>query len=208
MCTAAIIAGGEARRLNGRVKGALPFGTTSIVERQIAVLQAIPEKLLIVTNNASAYTGLGVPVINDEIPGSGAIGGIYTALVHATVDPVLVVACDMPFVNEPFLRLLVSADRSADVTIPKTANGYEPMCACYSRRCASRLRQQINNGVLKIQELLPHLRVREIGIDEIAPHDPSGLLFSNVNTPDDYARALKLLDPGHSMLSSPELPKK
>ena len=65
MCTAAIIAGGEARRLNGRVKGALPFGTTSIVERQIAVLQAITEKLLIVTNNASAYTGLGVPVIND-----------------------------------------------------------------------------------------------------------------------------------------------
>ena len=194
MCTAAIIAGGVARRFDGRAKGALAFGATSIIERQIAVLREITKTLLIVANDAAPYAGLGVPVINDEISGAGPIGGIYTALVHATADPVVVLACDMPFIHAAFLRHLVSVDPSADVTIPRTANGYEPMCACYSRRCAPHLRRQIDEGVFKIQELLPHVQRYEIGPDEISDYDPDGLLFYNVNTPDDYARALKCMD--------------
>ena len=76
MCTAAIIAGGVARRFDGRAKGALAFGATSIIERQIAVLREITKTLLIVANDAAPYAGLGVPVINDEISGAGPIGGI------------------------------------------------------------------------------------------------------------------------------------
>ncbi|HAK56946.1 MAG TPA: hypothetical protein DCP38_15915, partial [Acidobacteria bacterium] len=193
MCTAAIIAGGEARRLGGQPKGALAFGATSIIERQFAVLRSITETVFVVANDPEPYAGLGVPVITDEVPGAGALGGVYTALVRATADPVLVVACDMPFIHAAFLRHLVESAGSADVAIPRTAAGYEPLCACYARRCAPRLRQQIDDGVLKVQELLRHVKVREVGPDEIAPHDPDGVLFSNVNTPEDYARALERL---------------
>jgi molybdopterin-guanine dinucleotide biosynthesis protein A len=194
MCTVAIIAGGEARRLGGRPKGALAFGATSVIERQLAVLRSITETVFVVANDPGPYADLGVPIITDEIPGTGALGGVYTALVHATADPVLVVACDMPFIHAAFLRHLVESMGSADVAIPKTLAGYEPLCACYARRCAPRLRQQIDDRVLKVQDLLPHVRVHKVGPDEIAPHDPHGVLFSNVNTPEDYARALERLD--------------
>ena len=194
MCTAAIIAGGKARRLGGRQKGTLAFGSTSIIERQIATLRTLTDTLLIVANDTASYARFGVPVIGDDIPDAGALGGIYTALAHAAADPVIIVACDMPFVQAAFLRYLIDAVRTADVAIPRTPSGYEPLCACYAGRCAPHLRRQIEAGVLKIQDLLPHVRVREIGPREIAPYDREGLLFCNVNTPDDYARALARLD--------------
>ena len=196
MCAAAIIAGGKSRRLDGRPKGALAFGPTSIVERQLAALRTLTDTLLIVANDPAPYAACGVPVVGDDLPGAGALGGIYTALVHARADPVVVLACDMPFVTVPFLRHLIDAVRTDDAAIPRTRDGYEPLCACYSRRCAPHVRRQIEAGVLKVQDLLPHLRVREVGPREIAPYDPEGLLFCNVNTADDYSRALARLDAG------------
>ena len=194
MCTAAIIAGGEARRLGGRPKGMLAFGATSIIERQIALLREVTNTLVIVANDR-AYASFGVPIVEDVLPGAGALGGIYTALVTATTDQVLVVACDMPFLRAAFLRHVIVAGRSVDVAIPKTTVGYEPLCASYARGCAPRLRERIDEGALKIQDLVPHVRVREIGPQEIAPYDADGMLFFNVNTPADYARAVAHLDP-------------
>ena len=195
MCTAAIIAGGRARRLGGRPKGTLAFGPTSIVERQIATLRTLTDALLIVANDPAPYADLGVPTVGDDVPGAGAIGGVLTALTHASTDPVVVVACDMPFVSAAFLRYLIDAARAVDVAIPSTPSGYEPLCACYARACAPHLRRQIEAGVLKLQDVLPHLRVREVGPPEIAPFNEDGLLFCNVNTPDDYSRALARLTP-------------
>lgn len=189
MCTAAIIGGGEARRLGGRPKGLLAFGATSLIERQIALLREITNTLVIVANDR-AYASFGVPIVDDVLPGAGALGGIYTALVTATTDQVLVVACDMPFLRAAFLKHVIVAGRSVDIAIPRTTMGYEPLCASYTRGCLPRMREQIDAGTLKIQDLLPHVRVREIGPQETAPYDADGVLFLNVNTPDDYARAV------------------
>ena len=115
MCTAAIIAGGKARRLGGRQKGTLAFGSTSIIERQIATLRTLTDTLLIVANDTASYARFGVPVIDDDIPDAGALGGIYTALAHAPADPVIIVACDMPFVQAAFLRYLIDAVRTASI---------------------------------------------------------------------------------------------
>src|SRR5882762_4393485 len=48
MWTAAILAGGQARRLGGRDKSALRVGAESILERQLAVLRALTPHILIV----------------------------------------------------------------------------------------------------------------------------------------------------------------
>ena len=39
--------------------------------------------------------------------GAGALGGLYTALVEAPTEQVLVIGCDMPFLTAPFLQFLV-----------------------------------------------------------------------------------------------------
>jgi molybdopterin-guanine dinucleotide biosynthesis protein A len=185
MWTAAILAGGEARRLGGQDKGALTVGrdgaARSIRERQLAVLHSLTPHILIIGRDG----------ISDRVPGAGALGGLYTALQEAATDRVLVLACDMPFVTAPFLARLaeVGAATGAEAVVPRDARGRHPLCASYDRRVAARLRARIDAARLRVLEALSDLDVREFGPDELAPFDPDGRLLTNVNTPEDYARA-------------------
>lgn len=193
-CTAAILAGGQARRLGHIDKSALVIGDVRIIDRQLAALRAIADHLLIVSNDAERYASLGVDVVPDLVPGAGALGGIYTAVSASPHRQTLVVACDLPFLTVPFLRHLAAAGREADLAIPRTPDGYQPLCASYSRACLDAIRRRMETGSLKAADLVHDVRVREIGPDEIARFDPAGTLFLNVNTPDDYARACALLE--------------
>ncbi len=189
MQTAAILAGGRARRLGGRDKSRLVVGGRTILARQLDVLQRVVPRIVIVANDAEAFADAGVPVLPDAVPGGGSLGGIYTALADAG-GPVLVLACDMPFVTAPFLARVIDAGQEADIAIPRGRDGYQPLCANYApglRRSPSETR--IERGALKVVDLLADVRVRELGPDEIAPFDPDGLLLLNVNTADDLARA-------------------
>ena len=192
MRTAAILAGGRARRFGGRPKALLPIGDQRIIDHQIAVLRTVADQLAIVTIDRDRYGALGVPVWEDLVPGAGPLGGIYTALVNATTSHTLVVAGDMPFLTAPFLRRLAQVGRDVDVAIPRTADGYQPLCACYGSRCAPVIRRSIEGNALKVTDLLSEVSVRELGPEELEPFDPDGRLFFNINTPDDYERCLAL----------------
>jgi molybdopterin-guanine dinucleotide biosynthesis protein A len=188
MQTAAILAGGRARRLGGRDKSRLVIGGRTILARQLDALQRLAARIVIVANEPDAFADAGVPVLRDAVPGTGSIGGIYTALAEAG-GPVLILACDMPFVTAPFLARLIEAGQQADIAIPRGHDGYQPLCAHYAPACAGPLRRRIERGALKVVDLLADVRVRELGPGEIQPFDTDGLLLLNVNTADDLARA-------------------
>ncbi|MGE5198812.1 MAG: molybdenum cofactor guanylyltransferase [Rhodospirillaceae bacterium] len=188
MQTAAILAGGRARRLGGRDKSRLVVGGRTILARQLDVLQRVVPRIVIVANEPDAFADAGVPVVPDAVPGNGSLGGIYTALAHAG-GPVLILACDMPFVTAPFLARLIEAGQEADIAIPRGHDGYQPLCAHYAPACAGPLRRRIERGALKVVDLMADVRVRELGPDEIQPFDADGLLLLNVNTADDLVRA-------------------
>jgi molybdopterin-guanine dinucleotide biosynthesis protein A len=197
MWTGAILAGGRSRRLGGLNKAALelaPSGGPSLLDRQLARLRRVVDRTIIIANDAEAFRASGVPVIPDLRPGEGAIGALRTAVHSAQTDRTLVLACDMPFVSEALLAYLVEAGRAVDIAIPRTSRGYEPLCATYSRRTAAELLRLIEEKQFKLSEvaLIPGLIVREIGPEELAPFGPADVLFFNINTPDDYARAIDL----------------
>ena len=190
MWSAAILAGGQARRLGGADKSALEVAGRSILARQLAVLRPLTPHILIVTNGVERYRAAGVPVAKDCIEGAGALGGIYTALVEAPTDRVLVMACDMPFLTAPFLTRLASLGDGADAVIPRDARGRHPLCAAWSRRAAPHLRACLDAGRLRVLDALEGLDVREMDPDALAAFDADGRLLMNVNTPADYARAI------------------
>ena len=129
--------------------------------------------------------------VPDLLPGSGPLGGIYTAIRAATRGRVLVVACDMPYLTAPFLGRLVAECVGVDAVVPRTADGLHPLCAVYAQSAAAAIHRRIMDGQLKVVDALADLSVREIGAEEITPYDPDGTLFVNINTPDDYQRALQ-----------------
>ena len=202
MCTAAILAGGLATRFGGRNKAALRLGGAVVLERQLAVLRPVVDQVVIIANDATPYQSYGVPTIPDLAPGAGSLGGVYTAILSTSAAHTLVVACDMPFLSVPFLAHLIDAGRDVDIAIPRTAHGYEPLCATYSRRCAAMLLRQIEAKQLKMTDLLASdhgLSIRELGPAEIDQYGRDDLLFFNINTAADYARAIDLDEeaPGH-----------
>jgi molybdopterin-guanine dinucleotide biosynthesis protein A len=204
--SAAILAGGRARRFGGADKASLAVGRARIIDRQLAVLAAVADDIRIVANDAQRYAGLGVRVIPDAIAGAGPLGGIYTALLDvlrvervqridrtgpAGRDRLLVIACDLPFVTAALLERLVAESRTGeqvDAVVPRSAHGLEPLCALYTTRCAAVAKERIDRGLLPAAGLLDAVRTRVLERDALAEYD-EGALFENVNTPHDHERA-------------------
>ena len=196
MWTGAILAGGHARRLGGLNKAGLTLhpGNASLLDRQLARLRRVVDRTIIIANDAERFSGAGVPVIPDMVPDGGALGALYTAVHAAGTERTLVMACDMPFVSERLLAYLVSVGGPVDIAIPRTARGYEPLCATYSRVAAVELRRLIDERRFRLSDVarIPGLSVREVGRDELETFGPEEVLFFNLNTPDDHARAIEL----------------
>jgi molybdopterin-guanine dinucleotide biosynthesis protein A len=190
---AAILAGGRGRRMGGLNKAGLHLGALRIIDRQLAVLRRVADPVFVVAADASTFTEPGIRVVADLVPGAGALGGIYTAILSSPRDRTLVVACDMPFLDERLIARL-AAPSAADLVVPRPPAGYEPLCATYARRCADAIHARILRGELKAAEIVRDVSVEEIGPDLLATYDPHGVLFTNVNTPHDYERALELLE--------------
>jgi molybdopterin-guanine dinucleotide biosynthesis protein A len=188
--TAAILAGGRASRFDGTDKSALVIGGSRIIDRELAALSPVASEILIISNDAARYSGLGIPVISDQVAGAGPLGGIYTALVSARHPWVLIVACDMPFVSTMLFETLVGAIADdVDAVVPRSARGLEPLCAMYAERAAPILKRRLDGHEWRVGEMIAELRVREVGGAALAGLEDDGRLFENVNTPHDYARA-------------------
>jgi len=183
---AAILAGGQARRLDGVNKGTLIVGHEAILDRQLETLREVTREIFVVGRNDEVWTSRGVRVVPDEIPDAGPLGGIYTAIMHSPADRTLIVACDMPFLSSAVLHRMEAVE-DADLVIPRHARGYEPLCAIYSRACADDIRRRIERGAYEASRLPAGVRVTEFDVE-------NEVMFVNVNTPHDYERARELIE--------------
>jgi len=188
---AAILAGGHARRFGGVDKGALTVGGQPIIQRLADVLRRVTPHVFAVGDRHGSAAASGLRVVPDAVDYGGALAGIYTAIVESPSERTLVVGCDMPFVTEEFIRYLDALD--ADVVMPRSASGYEPLCAIYGRVCAAPILTRLRRGERQAAVPLEGTRMVEVGQHELAAFDPQGLLFVNVNTPHDYARAERMI---------------
>jgi molybdopterin-guanine dinucleotide biosynthesis protein A len=205
--SAAILAGGQASRLGGRPKALLPLGGARIIDQQLAELRGAVggNAVFIVSNDKALYEPLGVRVVPDRIAGAGAIGGLITAIAESAAEATIVLACDLPFVTAAFARFLADECRGYDVALPKTGDGYHPLCACWARSALAELERRAAAGHRRIIDALSALRVREIGPGEVARFDrPAETLLFNVNTPHDYERALQFTKSYHDRHHAPD----
>ncbi len=186
---AAILAGGQARRMHGQDKSALAIGGRPIIDRQLEVLRRLTPDLLIVSQEPDRFARHGLRVVPDLIADAGPLGGLFTALSHSSSAYTLILACDMPFVSFELLRHLTMRAQGWDAAAPRTAEGYHPLCAVYARSIAPIVRSRIDRGELAMIGLLHELRLAEVGPDELARFDPEAVMLSNVNTPHDYRQA-------------------
>jgi molybdopterin-guanine dinucleotide biosynthesis protein A len=114
---------------------------------------------------------------------------LHTALYHVKSAHILVVACDMPWLNRDLLAYMVDQRHLADITIPRWEQHPEPLHAVYSQTCLAPIEANLNAGQLKLTAFFDKVNVNFLDRPTIARFDPAGRSFANVNTPDDLTQA-------------------
>lgn len=187
---AAIIAGGRARRLGGRVKALIEVGGATILERQLSVLRTRVTAIAIAANDPRPYRESGLPVLPDRLPGKGPLAGLDAALAWCPRPYLLAVACDMPHLDPRVLDLLLARRApDIDIVVPYIADRPEPLCALYARSVAPVLERRLAAGRLRAADLMQdaNLAVARVSEDEWRALDPELRALTNINTPDDLS---------------------
>jgi len=194
MLTVVVQAGGESRRM-GRDKGLVPFLGKPLITRVVQRVSKIADEIIVTTNRPDDYKFLNLPLAADIIIGRGALGGIYTALSYATHPIVIIVACDMPFINPALLAVQrdILIAQQADLVVPHTGTGIEPLHAAYKRdTCLPFVKTAIDASNWRVDSWFHDANVYFLPKERIQEIDPLFLSFSNVNTMSELQSAEKL----------------
>jgi molybdopterin-guanine dinucleotide biosynthesis protein A len=203
--TAALLAGGRARRLGGVDKGAIALGDTTIARRSLDLFGTLFERTLVVGGDAQP----GVETIPDLIPGKGAPGGLHAALGAATTGWVFAAACDMPFLDaEGIARLAACRSETVDLVLVQWEGRLQPLHAFWSRRCLPILEWLLSRGQPSLQDLADGVRAEIVTDAEWRRIDPAGRAFTNVNTPADLERIGAIRPPCRTPATTPRAPSR
>lgn len=175
----------------GRDKALLAWKGTDLLGHTLDRLRAACPDVRILSGSEPRYADRGVPVVVDTARDAGSLAGVVAGL--ETVDgPGLFLGLDLPFVPATLLAHLLMLAEGADAVVPVSPSGPEPLCAVYGRACLAPARRSIAEGRLKMTAFWPEVRVRRVEAADLAAFGDPGLLFRNLNSPDDYEAARRL----------------
>ena len=182
--SAVVLAGGRSSRL-GVDKASVPVGGRRLLDRVLSVLTNCFADVVVVGRTGSDEACGPVRFVQDETPGLGPLGGLYTGLGVVEHGRALAVGCDMPFINRGVLEELLAQDGGADATVARTGGRAQPLLAVYDRRVRSVVGRLLASEDRSLMELLRTISVRYV---DLAVTDAC---FS-VNTPEELRQAKQM----------------
>lgn len=189
---AVILAGGRSRRM-GQDKALLEKDGVPLLRQTWNVAQALTDDVWIVTPYRDRYQirlpadvqWIDEPSLPAETSPPGPLVAFARALPAIAADWILLLACDLPNLRtEPLQRCcqaLSTLPSSAIAYVPKTANGWEPLCGFYRADCLPSVQTYLATEQKSFQTWLEQSSV--IAIDDL----PIAML-ANCNTPADWQR--------------------
>lgn len=195
-----VLAGGASARF-GQDKALAKIAGCSMLERMCDLLGGVAGTVRVVAPPGRYERGTSAAIVEDRWPGEGPLGGIITALRTAEQDLAsggwsLILSCDMPFLTREWLAYMSErALRSdAEVVVPRSAHGLEPLCACWNTGATAKLEAAFAEDVRKVTEGMKRLETEVLDESHWKAFDGEKRLFWNMNTPEDYVRARAILE--------------
>jgi len=183
-----IFAGGKSSRM-GEDKSLLPFGSFStLTEYQHSKLSNIFTNVYISCKNKSKFD-FEANFIEDleESTAFAPSSGFIAAFYKLNAESFFVISVDTPFIDELVIQKILHADkRSSDATIAKSEFGVQTMCGIYHRSLYTSFLDMQKNDTHKLGFLLKNAQTTYVYFEDEKP-------FLNLNYPNDYQKALKLL---------------
>ncbi|APW60761.1 molybdenum cofactor guanylyltransferase [Paludisphaera borealis] len=192
---AVVLCGGESRRM-GRPKAGLPFGPETLLARVVRLVSTVARPVVVVAAADQEVRDLpdSVRVVRDSRSGRGPLQGLADGLsaLPPGVEFAYVTAADAPFLEPAWVELLVDRIGGHDLALPNCDGRRHPLAALYRVAPAlAAIRGLLDQDQLRVGRLAESLRTRTIDADELRGVDPELRTLRNLNTPDDYVRALE-----------------
>ncbi len=185
---AVILAGGNARRLDGIAKGTIEVGKgISIIERLIKELdKAGVNNIVIASDDSRPYQHCNVKVISDIRTGIGPIGGIESGLAYFAdqSDAVMFIPCDMPNITAKEMLVLKKAfvESGAIAVFAETPGFFwHPLCAVVHNELRKEISASIDRGERKIQDVWQRVKAIRVQFSDET-------VFFNINSSADIDR--------------------
>lgn len=195
-----VLAGGLSSRMGGQDKCLLELDGKTLLQRAADRLSAQVSAIAINTNSdAEGYKNPNLPVIRDSFEGyAGPLAGVLAGMEWAETqgaDYIATVAADTPFFPDIFVTTMQDAlvAGSGEIAVAETSGmdsrfHNHPTFGLWPVTLCDDLRNALGAGVRKVvQWAYPH-GVVKVRFDA-EPFDP----FFNVNRPEDYETAKRLL---------------
>ena len=90
-------------------------------------------------------------------------------------------------------QLLQTEDGTVFAAVPRIGDRLHPLAAAYRLSALPAVREMLAAGHFRMTDLLERVSARVIEAEELADIDPQFLSLRNINTPDEYAAALREL---------------
>ena len=187
--TAAILCGGKSTRI-GREKAFTLLNNIPIFEHVLEKLKNIFSKIIISSNNPMLFEKYNIPIVEDIAKNKDAIGGIYSILKYMDTEYAFIVACDMPFIDEKAVEILIKNINDNDIVIPRINGRFQPLFAIYSKNALPEIEKSIKENNLKITSILDKSKTKVVS-DSYFQSINIEKNFFNINTEKDYEKAVK-----------------
>ncbi|WP_062108351.1 molybdenum cofactor guanylyltransferase [Bacillus niameyensis] len=186
-----ILAGGRSSRM-GQNKALMKLNGEQVIKRLIKEFEPISKKVILIANDHSPYTNLGVKVKEDILGyrGQGPLAGMYTGLKEVSTGYCLVVACDMPFAAQELALKMVKmmTEYDCDAVIPVTDQHTHPLFSIYNARIVDQVKAVLETERRSMKALIERLNVKFHKIDKDLE------VVWNMNTLEDYFEAVKMAE--------------
>ena len=185
----------------GRSKADLVFGSETLLERVVRILQKVAGHVVVVAaaNQPLPDLGANVTEVEDSEEFGGPLFGMEAGLraveeLSQDFSIAYLTSCDVPFLRPEFIKELLRRIEEHDVAVPKDEKFLHPLAAAYRVSLRPKISELIAQGERRPRTLFPICDTLEIPTSSLTSVDPQLRSLVNLNTPADYRAALESAD--------------
>jgi molybdenum cofactor guanylyltransferase len=189
-----VLCGGQSKRM-GKPKAWLPIAGELMLPRVVWILRESVSPIVVVAAPTQDLPALAadVQIVRDEAEGRGPLQGLATGLaaLEGHADAAYASSCDVPFLRPAFVKRLIELLGPHSICVPLVDGYHHPLAAVYRIEVLDVVRKLLSENRLRPVFLFDAVPTRVVGADELRDVDPSFESLRNLNTPEDYERALR-----------------
>lgn len=184
--TAAILCGGKSSRM-GFDKCTLQVNGKLLIEIISEQLNKVFDNIILVSNDKDKFKNISYKTIEDIVPNSGPLGGIYTALKYAESNYVFVTACDMPVINLDYIKYMMGLlkENSFNGIASYNCGHIEPLYAFYSKKVIPVFESELSNNNFRLFEVIKKCNMHYVEEEKIKEYSKGMNIFTNLNYKED-----------------------